>query len=57
MGELRSAVDALSLTDPAELDNEQLGALLVEVSVQTDRLAALRARVDRRARPPGRVAW
>jgi hypothetical protein len=55
MGELRSAVDTLSATDPTELDDAALGALLVEVSVQTDRLAALRARLT--AAHDRRAAW
>jgi hypothetical protein len=53
MGELRSAVDTLSVTDPAELDDAALGALLVEVSTLRDRLDALVAGVP----PLSRTGW
>lgn len=55
MGELRSAVDALAAVDPDGLDPAELGALLVEVAAQHDRLAAVRAGLT--AAHGRRMAW
>jgi hypothetical protein len=55
VGELRSAVDALAAVDPEELDAGGLGALLVEVSCQEQRLAGIRLRLT--AEHDRRQAW
>ena len=55
MGELRSAVDTLAALDLAELDNATLGGLIVEISLQHDRLDGIRLRLV--AEHDRRLAW